>query len=302
MSASASLTITGYSTALFATWYFVDDLALLLDCGDGACAGLLQKSHKVRTIAISHADRDHLNGLPQFLQLNARERGLPAVLYPRDCQSFPTLRDFLHQFDRRDPEPNASNRWVPVVPGKRCKLGKAKAWVEAVENRHIETEPGQVKSVSYRVARDHHRLKGDYVGLEPGEIAELRSRLGDDAVMDRDIETLLAYSADMPIEGVEFWGNPKILIHEATFLKAEDAVTHRQELRHSALDQVIAMARNLPLEALIVGHFSTRYAEREICDAVIRECSRHRPGFPVHAVLPGRIHRDILGSRPLWAP
>ena len=67
------LTITGYSTALFATWYFIDELNMLFDAGDGLTAGLLHKARKVEHVFISHADRDHLTGLLQFNQLNARE-------------------------------------------------------------------------------------------------------------------------------------------------------------------------------------------------------------------------------------
>lgn len=44
------LRITGYSTALFATWFFIEELGLLLDAGDGVSAGLLQKSRKVKQI------------------------------------------------------------------------------------------------------------------------------------------------------------------------------------------------------------------------------------------------------------
>ncbi|HEV7780957.1 MAG TPA: MBL fold metallo-hydrolase [Chitinophagaceae bacterium] len=79
--------ITGYSTALFSTWYFIEEAGILFDCGDGCSAGLLQKSRKVKNIFISHADRDHLTGLLQFCQLNNRE-DLPKVFYSADCDSF----------------------------------------------------------------------------------------------------------------------------------------------------------------------------------------------------------------------
>lgn len=292
------LTITGFSTALFSTWYFVDELSLLLDCGDGACAGLLQKSRKARTIAISHADRDHLNGLAQFLQLNTREGGLPTVLYPRDCGSFPALRDFLHGFD----QPPEGNRWLAIEPGQSEELGRAKARIEAFANRHIAAPAGQVKSLSYRVAVNSHRLRPDFAGCSNQEIAETRKTKGDEAVMISTEETLLVYSADTPVEPPDFWGQPRVLIHESTFLTAADAENRGQEMRHSALDQVLPMAAELPLEALILGHFSTRYAPDQIGEAVRRECRRIRPGFPVFTVLPGEIGRDILGSEPVWAP
>lgn len=67
-----NLTITAYSTALFSTWYFIEEWGVLFDAGDGMISALLQKSRKVDNVFISHADRDHLTGLLQFNQLNAR--------------------------------------------------------------------------------------------------------------------------------------------------------------------------------------------------------------------------------------
>lgn len=295
------LTLTGFSTALFSTWYFVDDLALLLDCGDGACAGLLQKSRKVRTIAISHADRDHLAGLPQFLQVNVRHPGLPTVLYPRDCGSFPALERFLHRFDRFHLDAGEENRWMAIDASTSFELGKARSWLQPLENRHIATKKGEVKSLSYRVLREHHRLRKEFQGCSAAEIAAVRSSRGDDAVVEQDTETTLVYSADSPIESPEFWGPTRILIHESTFLHREDAVSRGNDLRHSALDEVLPMASELEPEALVLGHFSTRYTRREIQRAIERECRRCRPQFPVYAVFPGEVARDLLDSEPAWA-
>ena len=52
------LTITGYSTALFSTWYFIEELGLLFEADDGVTASLLQKARKIEHVFISHADRD----------------------------------------------------------------------------------------------------------------------------------------------------------------------------------------------------------------------------------------------------
>ena len=60
------LTIHGYSTALFATWYFIEELGILFDAGDGLVSGLMGKCGKIKKVFISHADRDHLTGLLQY--------------------------------------------------------------------------------------------------------------------------------------------------------------------------------------------------------------------------------------------
>ena len=293
------MTISGHSTALYSTWYFIEELALLLDCGDGACAALQQKSRKVKTVACSHADRDHLNGLPHFLQLNVREHRLPRVLYPRDCGSFPALRDFLDRFDRRD---IPMNEWIPMAPGRQEDLGKSDARIECFVNRHIEAAPGEVKSLSYRVVRYHRKLKPELQGLSQEEIAQRHQRGGNDAVTFVEPEVLLIFSADTPIEPPSYWGNGKVLIHEATFLHRDDAGIPADHMSHSALDDVIEMASELDLEALIVGHFSTRYRPGEVRQAVRSEARRCRPKFPVFSVQPGETRRDILRGEPLWGP
>lgn len=35
-------TITGYSTALFSTWYFIEEWGILFDAGEGLISALLQ--------------------------------------------------------------------------------------------------------------------------------------------------------------------------------------------------------------------------------------------------------------------
>ena len=45
---------------------------ILFDVGDGATALLEGKIHKARVIALTHAHRDHIAGLPQLLNLRGR--------------------------------------------------------------------------------------------------------------------------------------------------------------------------------------------------------------------------------------
>ena len=120
-SMSDHFTITGYSTALFSTWYFVSEFGILFSCGDGVSAGLLQKARKVvKHVFISHGDRDHLAGLLQFNQLNARS-GLK-ICYPIDCGSFPAIAEFSDRFDSQV----SGTQWIPgrrhsLLPGTKLK-------------------------------------------------------------------------------------------------------------------------------------------------------------------------------------
>ena len=180
------LTITGFSTALFSTWYFIDELSLLFDCGDGASAGLLQKSRKVKHIFISHADRDHVAGLLQFSQLNSRP-GLK-IYYPRDSGSFPALENFTAKFD-----PQVSGaEWIPVEGGQEIQI-RNDLVVRTLENSHIKTIEGQVKSLSFFVEHRARKLKPELAGKSGAEIAQLRKDLGEDSIT---IASCLLYTSD----------------------------------------------------------------------------------------------------------
>ena len=52
---------------------------------------------------------------------------------------------------------------------------------------------------------------------------------------------------------------------------------------------------------LILFHFSARHSGEEIVEAIAREARALDLRFPIHAILPGEIARDLLAERPVWA-
>lgn len=52
------LTLTASSSALFSTWFFIEEFGALFDAGDGVSAALMQRSRKVKHVFVTHADRD----------------------------------------------------------------------------------------------------------------------------------------------------------------------------------------------------------------------------------------------------
>src|ERR1700753_1675219 len=141
------MTITAYSTALFSTWYFIEEWGVLFDAGDGMISALLQKSRKIDNVFISHADRDHITGLLQFNQLNARP-GYPMIYYPKDSLSFPALESFSKQFD-----PHVSDTiWAPVSAGEEIWIAKDLC-VTPFRNSHIPAKPPLLKSIGYQVVQ-----------------------------------------------------------------------------------------------------------------------------------------------------
>lgn len=280
---SFPLTIRSFSTALFSTWCFIEELGILFDCGDGACAGLLQKARKVRHCFITHADRDHLAGLLQFQQLNGRD-GLQ-IHFPADCGSFPAIAEFVAKFD-----PHISGtRWNEIRELERIRV-KKDIFVRALANEHVPGAENQVKSLSYFVEHEVRKLKKELQGKTGSEIAELRKDRGDAFISDVQVKKLFCFSGDTPVADDGRYSHCEVLFHEATFL-SRDALEESGSERnlHSSLDAVMEMVRDSEaIGRLILGHFSSRYSAEEIQAAVVNEKKRCGLDLQIDLVLPGR--------------
>ncbi len=293
-----NLEISGSSTALYSTFWMIEPLGLLFDCGDGAASFLQQKGRKVRLIACSHADRDHLSGLLQFVQVNSRP-GAPTIFYPKDSGSFPALQDFQSRFD---PHVATEAKWVGIDSGDRIPLRNG-WYLEAYYNRHSPHEGGATKSLSFSLISERRKLKAEYQDLSSPEIGKLHQEMGEDVISEVIKETILTYSADTPLERPEFWRNPRILIHEATFLSEDTANSGGQKDRHAVLNEVIEMATQIPnLHKLVLGHFSCRYDRHRIHEAIASAATEHKLKIPIYGVAPGEAKWRIFSGEPLWTP
>jgi len=288
------LTITGYSTALFSTWYFIEEWGILFDAGEGLISSLLQKSRKIDQVFISHADRDHITGLLQLNQLNARP-GFPVIHYPKDSDSFRALEKFSKLFD-----PHVSRTvWTPVTEGDEIPIAKD-LLVKPIRNSHVPVEQHIIKSLGYQVIQTRKKLRPEYASLSGEELRQLAERQGRDSFSMEVRTNLLAYSGDTPVEDGAKWDNTKILIHEATFLgNGEDIKVRTFGNKHSNLEEVMEMVSTLHIEQLILGHFSSRYSPEEITIAVKDLCEKYAINIPVRLILPGETVHDLLGRNPV---
>lgn len=286
--------IAGYSTARFATWYFLDELKLLFDAGDGVAAALASKCQRVQHVFLSHADRDHIGGLLQFNQLAARTGRPLTYYYPKDSGSFPAFRDFLEQFDPNLPKA----RWVALEVGQRIAIASNHA-VKVGENDHIAVAGrgagGLVKSLDFRVVESRRQLKPEFAGLAGPEIGRLRAEHGADHITNQVERSLFGFSGDTPTFDAARWRDTDLLVHEATFI-APDA----GDRGHCELGDVIRGAAGLSLKALILGHFSNRYDAEFIRAAIVREADAAAIPFPIYAVMPMTTVRDVMAGEPVW--
>lgn len=279
--------MTAYSTALFSTWYFVEELGILFDAGDGVIAGLLQKSRKVKHVFISHADRDHLTGLMQFNQLNAEF--CPNIYYPKDCASFPFLEEFLNKFDHL----NKGTKWIPICVGDKIPI-KNDLYVEALRNSHVAAAEGVSKSLSYKVIQRKWKLKPEFESFSGIEIKNLREKHGVEGTSNEVLTNIISYSGDTPVEDEKRFFDTKVLIHEATFLAKGDAVEKPHKNKHSTLEEVMEMLSKTKVEKAILGHFSSRYSHDTIIEAVAASKKKFNISIPIYLVLPGEIAKHVI--------
>ena len=277
--------ITGYSTALFSTWWFVHELGILFDAGDGVIAHLMQKSRKIKHIFISHPDRDHLMGLFQLLQLNSRAGGFPKIYYPKHSGSFPAMEKFMKAFDRQV----QLTEWIGIEAGEEIRIDKS-IIVQAIGNNHFPVIDGKVKCFSFHLMEERKKLKTAFQGLTPKELINIKAEKGDDFITEPLRKTILSYSADTQVILDGRWDNSQTLIHEATFLTPPDGnqILERPN-KHSVLSDVIKMVAGTQVKKLILGHFSSRYSDKEIDEAIARECERYGLTIAVERVTPGAM-------------
>lgn len=287
-----SYKITGYSTALFSTWFFIEELGLLFDVGDGVMSNLLQKSGKIRHVFISHADRDHINGLPQLYQLNARAN-YPKIYYPKGSGSFPALQEFLRKFDPH----LTGTEWIPIQEEMLLDI-KGNIKIESIRNGHILVDKNVSKSLSYKVVEVRRKIKEEFAGLSGKEIAVISKEKGKEYLTKEVKETLLGYSGDTPVENYTRWDNTKTLIHESTFLSKEDGLMNHSN-KHSNLEEVLEMVSSIKIERLILSHFSSRYSKEEIDKSILKNCQKYNIDIPVYRMLPGVVHKNILAEEPV---
>jgi len=288
------LTITGYSTALFSTWYFIEEWGILFDAGEGLISALLQKSRKIDQVFITHADRDHITGLLQFLQLNARP-GLPNIHYPKDSGSFPALETFSKKFDPHV----ARTVWTPITEGDEIAITKD-LFIRPLRNGHVPVDQHIIKSLGYLVVQSRKKLRPEFAHLSGQELRQLAEQQGRDSFSMAVRENILGYSGDTPVEDGAKWDNTKILIHEATFLDSGEPVKNREHgNKHSTLEEVMEMVSSIHIEQLILGHFSSRYSPEDIDRAIMDQCEKYAINIPVRRLLPGVTTHDLLSQPPL---
>ncbi|MCU0612121.1 MAG: MBL fold metallo-hydrolase [Candidatus Eisenbacteria bacterium] len=257
----------GYSKALYSSFFLFRNYDLLFDCGEGCAARLDRHQFRARWVCISHYHHDHSGGLKGLFLARAYTKGSNdremTIYYPEGSPSMERLRRWLERDLPRLPFPL---EWAPVSPGFRLRVSQQGARVpidlEAFAADHYAREA----CLGFRIVEGRKRLKPEYAGLLPNEIARIAHQTGHDSLMEDYEKTILVYSGDSAPLPVEIVRGADLLLHDATFLSERD----REEPGHASVEQVLTLARVAEVSGVMLVHTSHRYSLRTVRKAMPR--------------------------------
>jgi ribonuclease Z len=220
-----------------------------------------------RRVCLTHAHVDHLGGFAHHV--SQRDLlGMPPATYHVPTHSAAGLERLLEVWRDLDHSPLPAVL-APVAAGDV---------IEVARNRRIQVFKSyhRVPTVGYALVRDSDQLRPELVGRPQEEIRAARARGEPVSVPGSQVEVV--FCGDTRIEVVDrepLVRRAKLLILECTFLGPE---SHDRARRtgHVHLDEIAERAELFENEAVLLTHFSLRYAPRDIRAAIARLPARLR--------------------------
>ncbi|HEV8070699.1 MAG TPA: MBL fold metallo-hydrolase [Planctomycetaceae bacterium] len=251
------LTIEGYSRAAVQSYWRVQELKIGFELG-----GSPWSFTGTQTIFVTHSHLDHLAAIPVYVSRRRMMKMEPPRIY-LPAESVENVQRMLHIWQRLDRGRMVVDL-VGVKAGDEIELSREHV-VTAFPTKHT------VPSLGYVVWDRRKKLKPEYQGKTGDEIRELR--LSGAEVTQEVRVPLLCYVGDSAPAGLDAYPplyDATILITEMTFFRPEHRKEKIHKFGHTHLDDIIERADRFHNELIILSHFSTRYHERQIRNAVER--------------------------------
>ncbi len=243
--------LVGYSRGLFSNWLWHRTLHLVVDAGEGLQLGLGSRVLAPTHLLMTHGHADHTFGLPGFVAARRFGIGDPekplVIVHPERSRGVEVARGTL---ERQWPREAFPLTWVGLAPGGELELGRNK-FIRAFAADHVTAD----LALGYLVLERRQRLRPEFRGASEEAIRRIVAERGRDAVMEPYAHILFAHTGDtMPLDPGLF-ARADLLVHDATFLVAED----RRERIHATTEEAIATARDAEVRTLVLQHLSVRY-------------------------------------------
>jgi ribonuclease Z len=251
------LTIEGYSRAAVQSYWRIQELKLGFDLG-----GSPWSFTGTQTIFVTHSHLDHLASIPVFVARRRMMKMEPPTIYLPE-ESVENVQRLLHVWQRLD-RGRMAVELVGVRAGKEIELSREHV-VTAFATKHT------VPSLGYVVWDRRKKLKPEYQGLSGDQIRDIR--LAGNDVSHEVRMPLVCYVGDSAPAGLDDYPpiyEAQILITEMTFFRPEHRKEKIHKFGHTHLDDIVERADRFHNELIILAHFSTRYHERQVRNAVER--------------------------------
>ena len=251
------LTIEGYSRAAVQSYWRIPELKLGFDLGGSPWSFM-----GTQTFFITHAHLDHMAALPVYVARRRMMKMDPPTIYVPEATR-DNVERMLRSWQNLD-RGRMMCDLIGVKPGDEITLSREHV-VTVFETKHT------VPSVGYVVWDCRKKLKPELEGLSQDEIRD--RRMGGEEVTQEIRVPIVCYTGDTAPAGLD--GYPpvyesRILITEMTFFRPEHRKEKIHKFGHMHLDDIIERADRFQNELIILGHFSTRYHERQVENAVGR--------------------------------
>jgi len=268
--------LSGYSKAMYATWFFYRPARILLDAGEGVSAAMANFVFAIEKVFLSHGHYDHIGGLPGLLQSRRSARGDKEkpleVYYPAGDELIAVQRHYVEGLTYRV---GYDLSWHPLEPGQRVPLGtgRDRGYLVPFRARH----GGRAPALGFNVLEERKRLSARYAGLPEHEIAQAARSVPREELMEAYEKILLAYTGDSAPVDPDLVREAEVLMHEATFLAAED----RDAAGHATVEEAIRVAVAARVRLLVLFHVSSRYPGREVEQRTRALASAIAPELPI---------------------
>lgn len=249
------LTIEGFSRAAVQTFWRIPEMKLGFDLG----AQPWEFMGTPRWF-VSHTHMDHLLALPAYVARRRMMKMEPPVIYLPE-EAVDQVRHLLAVFSRLD-RGRLPCKLVGMTPGQEVELSRELV-VTACRTWHT------LPSLGYIVWERRKKLKEEYARLSEPEIRDMALH---GVELSREYRfPRVGYLGDSTVRGLD--ANPDmyrcdILIVEITFVADNHRSESIQKFGHCHLDDFLQRRDKFQNKLIIGSHFSTRYNDYQIEQAV----------------------------------